>query len=48
MNLKDIQEGVLTLVFRISDDDNLLLLDLKDLQKMCEYAGNKEDLFITS
>ena len=48
MNLNDIQESVLTLVFRIADDDNLLLLDLKDLQKMCEYVGNKEDLFITS
>lgn len=48
MNLNDIQESVLTLVFRIADDNNLLLLDLKDLQKMCEYVGTNRDQFITS
>jgi len=48
MNLNDIQESVLTLVFRIADDNNLLLLDLKDLQKMCEYVGNNREQFITS
>ena len=40
MNLNDIQSSVLTLVFRIADDNNMLLLDLKDMQKMCEYVGN--------
>lgn len=48
MNLNDVQESVLTLVFRIADDNNLLLLDLKDLQKMCEYVGNNRDQFITT
>ena len=48
MNLNDIQSSVLTLVFRIADDNNLLLLDLKDLQKMCEYVGNNREQFITS
>ena len=48
MNLNDIQESVLTLVFRIADDNNLLLLDLKDLQKMCEYVGNNREQFTTS
>lgn len=48
MNLNDIQESVLTLVFRIADDNNLLLLDLKDLQKMCEYVGNNREQFITA
>ena len=48
MNLNDVQESVLTLVFRIADDNNLLLLDLKDLQKMCEYVGNNREQFITA
>ncbi len=48
MNLNDIQGSVLTLVFRIADDNKLLLLDLKDLQKMCEYVGNNRDQFTTS
>lgn len=48
MNLNDIQESVLTLVFRIADDNSLMLLDLKDLQKMCEYVGNNREQFITS
>jgi len=48
MNLNDIQSSVLTLVFRIADDNKLLLLDLKDLQKMCEYVGNNRDQFTTT
>ncbi len=48
MNLNDIQSSVLSLVFRIADDNQLLLLDLKDLQKMCEYVGNNRDQFTTS
>jgi hypothetical protein len=48
MNLNDIQSSVLTIVFKIADDNNLLLLDMKDLRKMCEYVGNNRDQFITS
>jgi len=48
MNLNDIQSSVLTLVFRIADDNELLLLDLKDLLKMCEYVGNNRDQFTTT
>ncbi len=48
MNLNDVQESVLTLVFRIADDNKLLLLDLKDLKKMCEYVGNNREQFITA
>lgn len=47
LNLNDIQNSVLTLVFRIADDNDLLLLDLKDLQKMCEYIGNNLEQFTT-
>ncbi len=39
LNLNDTQTGVLTLVFKIADDNGLLLLDLKDLQAMLEYVG---------
>src|SRR6185312_8320904 len=39
LNLNDTQSGVLSLVFKIADDNGLLLLDLKDLQAMLQYAG---------
>ena len=32
LNLNETQEGVLTLVFKVADDNGLLLLDLKDLR----------------
>ncbi len=47
LSLNDTQTGVLTLVFKIADDNNLLLLDLKDLQKMLEYVGNNRNEFLT-
>lgn len=34
LNLNDTQSGVLQLVFKIADDNGLLLLDLKDLRAM--------------
>lgn len=34
LNLNETQSGVLTLVFKIADDNGLLLLDLKDLRAM--------------
>src|ERR1700760_4009279 len=39
LNLNDTQSGVLALVFKIADDNGLLLLDLKDLQAMLQHAG---------
>jgi DNA helicase HerA-like ATPase len=39
LNLNETQEGVLMLVFKIADDNQLLLLDLKDLQAMLQYVG---------
>ncbi|MCU0632043.1 MAG: DUF853 domain-containing protein [Methanolinea sp.] len=45
LDLSDTQADVLTLIFRIADDQGLLLLDLKDLQAMARYAGeNARDL----
>ena len=32
MNLNDTQAGVLSILFRVADDENMLLLDLKDLK----------------
>ncbi|MBN1381596.1 MAG: DUF853 family protein [Deltaproteobacteria bacterium] len=39
--LNDIQSSVLTLVFKVADDNGLLLLDLKDLRSMLQYAGEQ-------
>ena len=39
LNLNDTQSGVLTLVFKIADDQGLLLLDLKDLQAMLQHVA---------
>ena len=40
LNLNDTQGSVLTLVFKIADDNGLLLLDLKDLQAMLQHVGD--------
>ncbi len=47
LNLNDVQSGVLTLVFRIADDNGLHLLDFKDLRAMAQYAGDHADEFET-
>jgi uncharacterized protein len=47
LNLNDIQESVLSMVFRIADDGGLLLLDMKDMREMLEYVGNNRDKFTT-
>lgn len=39
MNLNEVQSGVLNLVFRIADDEGMLLLDLKDLKSMLIYVS---------
>jgi len=39
LNLNDTQQGVLTLVFKVADDNGLLLLDLKDLRAMLQHVG---------
>ena len=40
LGLNETQEGVLGLVFKIADDEGLLLLDLKDLRAMLQYVGD--------
>jgi hypothetical protein len=39
LSLNDTQTGVLTLVFKIADDNGLLLLDMKDLQAMLQHVS---------
>ncbi|MCB2003818.1 MAG: helicase HerA-like domain-containing protein [Burkholderiaceae bacterium] len=48
LNLNDTQAGVLQLVFRIADDQGLLLLDMKDLRSMCQFVGDNASQFTTS
>jgi len=47
LNLNDTQQGVLTLAFKIADDNGLLLLDLKDLRSMLQFVGNNAKEFTT-
>ncbi len=47
LNLNEVQAGVLTLVFKVADDNGLLLLDLKDLRAMVQYAGDHAEDFTT-
>ena len=47
LNLNETQAGVLTLVFKIADDQGLLLLDLKDLRAMVRHVGDNARQFTT-
>ena len=40
LNLNEVQQGVMALVFKIADDNGLLLLDLKDLRAMVQSVGD--------
>lgn len=40
MDLNEVQEGVLQVVFRYADEQGLLLLDLKDLQAMLAFTAD--------
>ncbi len=48
LNLNETQLGVLNLVFKIADDNGLLLLDLKDLRAMLTYVGDNSKEFTTT
>ena len=47
LDLNDTQSGVLNLVFKIADDNGLLLLDSKDLRAMLQYVGDNAKQFTT-
>lgn len=46
-NLNDIQTSLLTMIFKIADDNGLLLLDLKDLRSMVQFVGDNAAQFKT-
>ena len=47
LDLNEVQSGVLQLVFKIADDNGLLLLDMKDLRAMVRFAGENAKQFQT-
>ena len=46
--LTDAQAGVLSIVFKVADDNGLLLLDLKDLRAMLQFVGDNRAEFTVS
>ena len=47
LDLNETQQGVLQLVFKIADDQGMLLLDLKDLRAMLQFVGDAAGQFTT-
>jgi DNA helicase HerA-like ATPase len=47
LDLNETQAGVLNMVFKVADDNGLLLLDLKDLRAMLQYVGENAKQFTT-
>jgi len=47
LGLNETQAGVLNLVFKIADDNGLLLLDMKDLRAMLQFVGDNAKNFTT-
>jgi DNA helicase HerA-like ATPase len=47
LGLNETQTGVLNLVFKIADDQGLLLLDLKDLRAMLQHVGDHARQYTT-
>ena len=45
LDLSDVQESVLNMVFKIADDQGLLLIDLKDLRAMLNFVSDHKDDF---
>ena len=48
LGLNDVQEGVLNIVFRVADDNKMLLIDLKDLRAMLGYVAEHSAEYTTS
>ena len=47
MDLNETQTGVLNIVFKIADDNGLLLIDLKDLRAMLNFVGQNAAEYTT-
>lgn len=48
MNLTDVQEGVLNIIFRIADDRGLEILDIKDLRAVIQYVSQHRAEYLTT
>ena len=48
LELNETQQGVLAIVFKLADDNGLLLLDLKDLRAILQYASDNAQSLQTS
>lgn len=48
LDLNETQTGVLNAVFKIADDQGLLLIDIKDLRAMLDFVGRNAEEFTTS
>ncbi len=47
LELNDTQEGVLNIVFKVADDEGLLLLDFADLKSLLQYVGDNSSTLTT-
>lgn len=47
LGLNETQAGVLSIVFKVADDNHLLLLDMKDLRAMLQHVGDNAKQFTT-
>lgn len=47
LQLNETQSGILNIVFRIADDNNLLLIDLKDLRLMLDFVAKNAKQYTT-
>ena len=47
LGLSEAQEGVLDIVFKIAEDENLSIVDLKDLRSLLQYVGDNRKDYIT-
>src|SRR5690554_4182674 len=47
LNLNETQGAILTMAFKIAEENDLLILDLKDLQKMLQFIGDNRKEFTT-
>lgn len=48
LNLNEVQAGVLQIIFKVADNNGWLILDLKDLRAMCQFAHeNAKEIALT-
>jgi uncharacterized protein len=47
LDLNNVQSGVLQLIFKIADDNGLLLIDFKDLRALIQFVGDNAKQFTT-